>query len=127
MVDCSIIQGTAAFVTASFPQVSHTFYSITSGNWTTPSVWSLTENGPPATAYPKISDHVIIKGHNVLVNSSVNAAGVNVISTSNTGLTIDGAQGLLTVIGGNITIERDGNGEIGDAVVVRNGARIIVN
>lgn len=127
MVDCSIVKGTAAFVTASFPRTSHTFYSITNGNWTTPSVWSLTENGPPATIYRETSDHVIIKGHNVVVSSGVYAAGVSVISKSNSCLTIDGAQGLLTVIGGDITIERDGSGETTDAVIVRNGGRIIVN
>lgn len=127
IVDCSINWGEASFVTASFPRTSHTFYSIANGNWTTPSVWSLTENGPPATAYPGISDHVVIKGHDVLVNSGVNAANINMISNSNTCLTIEGAQGVVTVTGGDVTIESENNSPTVDAMVVRNGGRIVVN
>lgn len=128
MVDCSIYSGSAAMVTASFIRAPHTFYSIANGNWITPSVWSFEENGTPTTLYPGNSDLVVVKGYNILVNSSVNAAGVSIIQNSeNTCLTVEGFLGLLNVTGGNITIQQENNAQSTNAIVVRNDARVIVN
>lgn len=127
-VDCAIHSGGIPVVTSSFTRNAQTFYSISDGNWTTPSVWSLTENGPPATAYPGSSDLVVVKGYRVIVDSDVQAAEIEVIANNqNTGLTINGADASLTVNGGTISIQRDNYGGTIDAMVVENDGKVIIN
>lgn len=88
--------------------VVRTYYSISDGNWTTPSTWSLAENGPPSTVYPYDIDRVVIKGNEVIVNSTVAIGGITITaSVDGTKLSVDSNMGKLTVRG-SISMNRDG-------------------
>ena len=106
--------------------IVRTYYAIASGIWTTPSIWSLSENGPPSTVYPDDVDKVVIKGHEVTVNSSVKASGITITSTNDdTKLKVDGNMGLLTVKG-NIVMNRGNNSNTAEVLLVQNNGRLDV-
>ena len=106
--------------------VVRTYYTIADGNWTTPSVWSLNENGPPSTVYPDDIDKVVVKGHEVTVNSNVKTSGVTITATNdNTKLKVDGATGVLTVKG-NIVMNRENPTNTAEVLVVQNNGKLDV-
>jgi hypothetical protein len=106
--------------------IARTYYTIASGNWTTPSTWSLSENGPPSTVYPDDIDKVVIKGHEVTVNSAIKSAGISINAINeNTKLKIDGVMGALTVKG-NITMNRENVANTAEVLVVQNNAKLDV-
>jgi hypothetical protein len=103
-----------------------TYYSIADGNWTTPSIWSLSENGPPSTVYPDDTDKVVIKGHEVTVNSSIKSAGITIsVINENTKLKVDGAMSSLAVKG-NILMNRENVTNTTEVLVVQNNAKLDV-
>ena len=116
-------------ITASFwmsDGIVRTYYSIASGYWTSPSIWSLTENGQASTVYPHDIDKVIIKGHEVTVNSSIKSAGITIKSTTeNTRLKIDGNLASLTVKG-NIMMNRENSMNTAEVLVVQNNGKLDV-
>lgn len=100
--------------------VIRTYYAIAIGVWTTPSIWSLEENGSPSAVYPDDIDRVIIKGHEVTVNSNVKCAGISIISDNdNTCLKVEGNAGQLTVKG-NVMIQQDNNSNTSEVLRVQN-------
>lgn len=106
--------------------VVRTYYSIADGNWTTPSTWSLTENGQPSTVYPDDIDKVVIKGHEVTVNSAIKSAGITITSTNNnTRLKVDGNMGALTV-NGNIVMTREQGSNSAEVLLVQNDGKLDV-
>ncbi|MBL7935471.1 MAG: T9SS type A sorting domain-containing protein, partial [Bacteroidia bacterium] len=79
--------------------IDQTFYSISSGTWTTVGNWSnASHTGTVSPATPNIGDVVYIKGHNITLNSNVNCAEINITpDNASTSLTVDNAS--LTVTG----------------------------
>ena len=116
-------------ITSSFWQsdgVVRTYYAVANGYWTTPSTWSLTENGQPSTVYPDDIDKVIIKGHEVTVNSTIKSAGIKITSNNgNTRLKVDGNMALLTVKG-NIVMNRENTTNTAEVLVVQNNGKLDV-
>lgn len=126
VVDTSLQLGSLPSITTSISTVAHTYYAIGNGGWTDPTIWSLSEGGPPATIYPGNSDIAIVKGFNVTITSGIYNAGVNVIvNNNNTSLKVDGTSSLLNVTG-NIVIRSLNNASTADALVVQNNATVNV-
>lgn len=106
--------------------IVRTYYAIANGTWTTPSIWSLIENGPASTVYPDDIDKVVIKGHEVTVNSDVKSAGVTIASTNdNTRLKVEGNTAVLTVKG-NILMNREEGVSTAELLKVENNGRLEV-
>jgi hypothetical protein len=79
--------------------IDQIFYSIASGTWTTIGNWSnVSHTGLASPATPNIGDVAFIKGHDIILNSNVSCAEINVIpDNASTSLTVDNAS--LTVTG----------------------------
>src|SRR5690606_21478660 len=73
------------------------FYSINSGLWSDPNVWSLSLLGPPGQEVPTIYDNVIINGHHITINSNSFAHEIY-ISNSN-------VSSLLTISNGKLIVK----------------------
>ena len=117
---------TPEVISASFESTRRNYYSIASGNWTSPTVWSLTNGGISAGSCPSNSDIVTIAGHSINVGtSSIFCAGVNIVATaSSTSLRVDGKNSILTV-GGEVSISGAGNANTAKALVVQNEGKIV--
>ncbi|MEJ5265870.1 MAG: immunoglobulin domain-containing protein, partial [Bacteroidales bacterium] len=58
---------------------SGNIYSIASGNWNDPSVWSYTPGGPSCGLVPDASSNVYIEsGHNITLNTNATVASVSI-------------------------------------------------
>ncbi|MCE7991456.1 MAG: hypothetical protein HEP71_05725 [Roseivirga sp.] len=53
------------------PVCSNELWSVASGDWSNPSVWSLTENGPPAYTTPCDQTIVYVKGDDISIDSAL--------------------------------------------------------
>jgi hypothetical protein len=113
-------------ISASFESSRRNYYSIASGNWTSPAVWSFTNGGTSAGSCPSNSDIVTIAGHSINVGTSnIFCAGVNIIATaSSTSLKIDGKNSILTV-GGEVSISGAGNANTARALIIQNEGKIV--
>lgn len=106
--------------------ISRTYYAIGNGNWTTPAIWSTTENGPPSTVYPYDIDKVVIEGHEVTINSDITSAEITLTSTQErTGLVVEGLMGKLTV-NGKVIINQGPGWNNGDMFLVKNNGSFTV-
>lgn len=106
--------------------IPRTYYAIATGMWSDPAVWSLSENGSPSAEYPYDIDQVVIKGHEITINSSVKSGGIKIISSgADTRLNVNGNMGRLTVKG-NIVINREQNSNGSEMLLVGNNAKLDV-
>jgi len=125
-VDCSIYAGTVYPITASFDYVTRTFYAIADGNWTTPSIWSLTDGGTAGTQCPTAGDIVFVKGKKVTVTTGVSCKNLNIQATnSNTGVLVDGASAILSV-SEEINVKGVNNTDVAQAFKVQNQGQVAV-
>lgn len=114
-------------VTASFASQPRTFYAIGSGNWNSASVWSLTEGGTTANAYPTVQDQVIVKGFTITVTSGMACKQLQIqVTNGTTGVVIDGASASLDV-GSKVEIKAQGNTDVSTALMIKNNGAINVH
>lgn len=111
------------------------YYAIADGNWNIPATWSKTEGGPAAADTPGSANKVHIKGYDVTVTGTEDAATIDItVENDATSLTVNGGSAVLTVSGemnfvnngndldGNITISGGGYlSAISNLTVSRNG------
>jgi hypothetical protein len=86
-------------------------YSITSGNWTTPGVWSNVRGGAPISNIPTADDQVFIEGgHTITMNGAPGLAKALVIgSVAGSGTALFLSASTTNVGTGGITISSNGN------------------
>ncbi|MEM9856970.1 MAG: fibronectin type III domain-containing protein [Bacteroidota bacterium] len=86
-------------ITVENPPISYTFYAIADGNWSDPTIWSLTDGGTTDSQVPTQFDHVEIGAYQIEVTAPVDCRGVKITAGSSTLLLISGNQAKLTVDG----------------------------
>jgi hypothetical protein len=86
-----------------------TYYSVATGNWTSPSSWSLTSGGSPiSSGYPSANDVVVIElGKTITINGGENilASSITIGGASTSGILYFRSAGTATLnISGDLTI-----------------------
>jgi hypothetical protein len=104
--------------------VQDNYYSIESGNWKNPNVWSKSPGGAPSGFIPKKEDVIHINGHQITLTDSAECDVVNVYSSdiSSSELLIDG--GVLE-INSQIEIDDTTQDYMGYVKVKNNGALLV--
>ena len=102
----------------------NTYYSVATGNWTSPSSWSLTSGGSPiSSGYPSANDVVVIEGgKKITING-----GENILATS---ITIGGANSSGILYFNNTTtatLNISGDLTIGGGDILNSGGELNYN
>ncbi|MEM9859488.1 MAG: hypothetical protein AAF843_19195 [Bacteroidota bacterium] len=102
--------------------IPQTFYAISDGNWSDPTIWSLTDGGTTVGQVPTQFDDVEIGAFQVEVTEVVDCRGMNISAANNTLLLVSGREAKLTV-NGEVTILNQGAVE-NKIVQVTNGGTL---
>lgn len=106
--------------------IPRNYYAISSGSWTNPAIWSLTEGGVASSIYPSEIDNILIKGYKVDVESEVKSANVSITGTqSDTKLSVSGPSGSL-IVTGKISLDNVTGGSFKNLLEVNSGGKLEV-